>query len=77
MKFLKFRLVDRTNPSTGEIVRKLVVLADDGAEYSYLTDLSVDEVKSRRDELLATCKLISTQFGQCAVSNRSTIIEEF
>jgi hypothetical protein len=77
MKFLKFRLVDRTNPTTGEIVRKLVVLADDSVEYSYLTDLSVDEVKNRRDELIATCHLIDTKFGKCAVSNRSTIIEEF
>jgi hypothetical protein len=77
MKFLKFRLVDRTNPTTGEIVRKLVVLADDSVEYSYLTDLSVDEVKNRRDELIATSHLIDTKFGKCAVSNRSTIIEEF
>lgn len=77
MTFSKFRLVERINPSTSEVVRKLVVLGDDHVEYTYLTDLNLDEVKARRDELLSTCRLIDAQYGKVAVSTRSKVLEEF
>ena len=75
--FLKFRKVERTNPTTGEVVVKLIVLDKNFVEYTLLTDLTVDAIKQRRDELLATVKLISTQHGTCAVFDRSKVLEEF
>jgi len=77
MSFKTFRRVERVNPSTGELVQKIVVVGDDHKEYTYLTDLSVSDIKARRDTLLATCRLIDTKHGQCAVSNSSTVLEEF
>jgi hypothetical protein len=77
LTFSCFRLVERTNPTTGEIINKIVVLGSDGQEYTYISDLSRDEIRNRRDELLANCKLIDTSYGKVAVSNRSKVLEEF
>lgn len=77
MTFTTFRRVERTNPSTGELVQKLVVVASDGKDYTFITDLSVDDIKSRRDELLQKMKLIDTKYGVCAVSDSSKVLEEF
>ena len=77
MTFTAFRRVERVNPSTGEVVQKLVVIGDDNREYTYLTNLSVEDIKANRATLLATCRLIDTKHGQCAVSNSSTVLEEF
>lgn len=77
MTFTAFRLVERTNPTTGEIVQKLVVLASDGKDYTFLTDLTVDDIKARRDEILQKMKLIDTKHGVCAVSDSSKVLEEF
>ena len=77
MDFKAFRRVERLNPTTGEVIQKVVVVGDDNIEYSYLTNLSVDEIKANRDTLLASCRLIDTKYGKCAVSSSSTLLEEF
>ena len=76
-KFISFRKVEVTNPTNGELVTKLHVVHADGHSYTLLTDLSVDEIKAQRAELLSKVVLCDGEFGTYAMFTRATIKEEF
>ena len=52
MKATGFKRVEVTNPNTGEIIQKIRVRFDNYQEFNLLTDLTVEEIKAEREELL-------------------------
>jgi len=75
MKFTKFLKGTTTNPSTGEIVQRIRVVADNNQEFNLLTDLTVDEIKKDRDNYLSKVVIMQGEFGFYA-RFRSMIVEE-
>ena len=75
--FIKFKLVEVTNPNTGETKTKIRVVHKDGHEYTLLTDKSVEEMKSERETLLSQIVLREGEYGTYAVFSTAKTIEEF
>ena len=77
MKAINFTLVEATNPSTSEVVKKIKVKFDNAMSFNLVTDLTVEDIKKDRDTLLAKVELREGEFGKFAVISRVTILEEF
>ena len=77
MNFVGFKLVEITNPTTAEVTQKLRVVGDNGLEYNFLTDLTVEQVKEKRNELLKNITLGEGPYGKFAMVRKSKVVEEF
>jgi hypothetical protein len=77
MNFVGFLLVEVTNPNTGEVKKKLRVKSETGLEYNFLTEMSVEEVKAQKTELLSKIVLGEGPFGKFAMVRKSVVLEEF
>jgi len=77
MKATGFMLVEATNPTTSEVVKKIKVKFDNAMSFNLLTDLTVEDIKKDKDNLLAKVELREGEFGKFAVISRVTVLEEF
>ena len=77
MKAIGFSLVEATNPNTGDITKKIRVKFDNASSYNLLADLTVEEIKKDRDNILSKVELRDGEFGKYAVISRVTVLEQF
>ena len=77
MKAIGFSLVEATNPNTGDITKKVRVKFDNGSSYNLLTDLTVEDIKKDRDNILKRVEVRDGEFGKFAIISKVTVLEEF
>ena len=77
MKAIGFSLVEATNPNTGDITKKVRVKFDNATSYNLLTDLTVEDIKKDRDNILKRVEVREGEFGKFAVISKVTILEDF
>jgi len=77
MKAIGFALVEATNPNNGEVTKKIRVKFDNMFSCNLLTDLTVDDIKKDRDNLLGKIEVREGEFGKYAIISRVTVLDEF
>lgn len=73
---IKFQLVEVTNPATGDVVKKFRVLFNDLTTLSFVTDLSLEDIRAQKEELLPKVSIGEGQFGKYAYISRAKVLEE-
>ena len=77
MKAIGFKLVEVTNPESGEVKEKIKVVFDNCQEYFFLTNKSVEEIKASRSEVLSKITIREGDYGKYCIESKATLKEEF
>jgi hypothetical protein len=75
MKAIGFKLVEVTNPNDGVITKKVRACFDNGEEFTFLTDYTLDEIKAKKSEILPLIIVGTGQYGKYAYISRAKTLE--
>lgn len=78
MKFVKFQLVEVTNPETGEVLEKLRAVTDDGQSLNvFHPNHSIEDIKKDAQAIRESLVVGETEFGKYAYIPNAIVKEEF